>query len=120
MSDPKDVPIPELTVLKANQLMCADYLRTLAGMVERGQLQAFDVAWTDEIRKPLGKLVIGADVIIAPVEGKFLQQTLKLQQEQKEESTAISFEDITEQLKDHEPCPENERDHCAVCNTKCS
>ncbi len=114
-------PIPELTPIKANQLMCADYLRSIAGMIERGQILAFDLSWSTTIRKPLGKHVFDAEYLIAPVESKFLKEAIQMQkQEEAQQAKGISFEDVTEQLQDHEPCPDDEKDDCALCNTKCS
>lgn len=114
-------PITEWSVKEANRNMCADYLRTLAKLVEQGACEAFDIGWNLDIRKPEGKMVMGATWLTAPVEAQFLDavQAYRAAQAQK-----IVVHDATEQIKDalqdHEPCEGEAKEQCRFCNDKLS
>ncbi len=112
---PLKEPIPELTVIRANQLMCADNLRAVAKLIEAGSLTAFDIAWNSELHKPVGKMVIKADFLIAPVESQFMREVDIYKQAQENK---IQLQDLSQDLQNHEPCGENERDKCSICTTK--
>lgn len=93
-------PIPELTVGKAHRLICADYLRTLAKLIEQGGLEAFELAWNLSFRKPQGKVVTTADSLTGPVEAQFLANVRAYQEEQARKVPVI---DLTEEMKENHP-----------------
>ncbi len=114
---PKLPPIPELTVLRANQLMCADNLRAIAKLIEMGSVTAFDFAWSHDLRKPQGKLVVNSTFLIAPVEAQFMTDVAEYQKNQFEDK--IQLQDLSAELAEkHPPCDEEDRDDCSVCTRK--
>lgn len=117
MSEFLGKPITEWTIQEANRRMCGDYLRALAKLVETGALEAFDIGWNPERRKPEGKMVMGAGWITAPVETEFLDA---LQKHITEQETKIQVYDATTELANHQPCTGEAKDKCALCNTKLS
>lgn len=114
---PELPPIPELTAEHAHQFVCADYLESIARLIRRGAISGFDFAWNSSLEKPIGKFVGNCAMLIAPMETKIQQAIADYREEQ---SKQISVVDVTEQLKNHEPCDEESADDCAICNTKLS
>jgi len=97
---PELPPIPELTVGKAHRLICADYLRTMAKLIEQGAVEAFDFNWNTSFRKPIGKIVCSADFLTAPVESQFIANIAAYEAER---AKKIPVVDITEDLKENHP-----------------
>lgn len=102
-SDKQDLlpPIEELTTDQANRLICADYLRTLATMIERGALQAFDLSWAARVAaKPIGKLVMDAGFLMCDAEKEFEQ---KIEEYKAKQAAKIQVEDCVQELKNTDP-----------------
>jgi hypothetical protein len=97
--DPKlDLPpIPDLTVNQAHRTICADYLRSVANMIERGQLTGFEFVWNTEIQKPIGKVLLTAETLVGPAESKILHAIADYRAEQERK---IPVTDISDQLKE--------------------
>ena len=92
-------PIEELTQDQVNKLVCADYIRTLADMIEKGALSAFDLQWSAKLsNKPVGRLVTDAAFIICDAEQEL---TEKIEKYKAEQAKKISVQDMTEVLKDN-------------------
>jgi len=86
--------LKDLTKDQANRLICADYLRAVAGLIERGHVGAFELAWSNNtMHKPSGRVVMDSNFLIAPAEAEF-------QAKIEEAKDKISFEDLSEKLKD--------------------
>jgi len=108
-------PIPELTEKHANRIVCADYLRQVAMLIEQGAVTAFDFVWLSTQLKPQGKLVTNSTFLVGPSEAKLMRAVA----EHKAKSS-IQVVDATEELKGHQPCSDEYKDQCALCNTKLS
>lgn len=107
---------PDFTKLPADQafrLTCADHLRMIAGLVEKGAVTAFDLAWSEEFPKATGKLLTNALAFVGPVEAEMISQVQK-------ERERIQVEDLTEALKKHEACPIDKQANCTLCSIKLS
>jgi hypothetical protein len=102
---------------RVNQLLCADYLRNIANLIEKGALSGFELTWGASLRKPQGRLVTAADFLICPMEVKFDQAVEDYKAEQERKNLVV---DATEHFKDHTPCPAEVADQCHICSTKLS
>lgn len=109
MSKPEDHPIPALSETQIHRLLAADYLETIANMIRKGTLAGFDIAWDERYEKPVGKIVMAAGAIIAPLEAQLRQQ---IAEEQAKAAQVIPVADFSEELKEHY-C---EDPQCYVCN----
>lgn len=101
MSDKQDLlpPIEELTTDQANRLICADYLRAIAQLIEKGALQAFDLSWAVSVAaKPIGKFVMNANFLMCTAEAEFEQ---KIEEYKAKQASKIQVEDHTEELKNN-------------------
>ena len=97
---PELPPIPELTIGRAHRLICADYLRAIAKLIEQNAIDAFELAWNTTQRKPQGKIIASADFLTGPVESQFLANVAAYQAEQ---AKKIDLVDITEELQENHP-----------------
>lgn len=114
---PELPPITELTATRAHQLICADYLETMANLIRKGAVTGFEFMWNTQIEKPIGKYVGDSSMLIAPMESKIQNAIADYRAEQAKQ---ISVTDLTEELKEHEPCQGKAAEECALCSTKLS
>jgi hypothetical protein len=112
MSD--EIPdFTKLTPQQAHRITCADYLRMLAGLIENGAISAMELTWSDAFAKPTGNILTSALAFVAPLEAAMVQQVRK-------ERERIQVEDLTEALKNHEPCPKDKQAECVFCSIRLS
>lgn len=103
----------EMQQPQAHAVVCADYLRLLAHMIEQGQIAAFDISWSTQVAKPQGKMVMQSVALIGPMEVALREQVEAHRQK-------IQVEDLTEQLKNHPACPVEKQKDCPFCSVKLS
>lgn len=109
MSDtPELPPIPELTVNQAHKAICADYLRSIAKMIEQDKITAFEFMWNLEIQKPVGRVSLNAEVLVGPMETRVLAA---IAQHRREQEAKIPVQDISKELQDRDIDPHNENDN---------
>lgn len=116
MPEEKMSPIPNLTVRKANQLICADYLRQIAKLVEQGSITAFSIDWASDKPKPKGKLAVEAEFLTGPTEAEYLRNVAEIEAEEREKRAREIFVDLSEDMKDHKPCNPDAAKDCAICS----
>jgi hypothetical protein len=93
MADKLLPPLTELTTDEAHRLICADYLRAIASLIERGACQAFEFSWTVKaMHKPAGRIVMDSNFLVSGAESELLQKV-------EEASRKIQVEDLTDKLK---------------------
>lgn len=99
--------IPDLTQDKLHRLMCADYLESVAGMIRRGQVNAFDLSWDLSTEQPVGRVEVDSSTLISPLKASLLQG---IAQKRAEMAQRIPVVDAT----GHERC---ENPSCMACNS---
>jgi hypothetical protein len=107
--------VTQLTQSQAHRMITGDWLRAVAGMIERGAVSAFDIAWSEQLEKPKGRVVTTSDFLIAPVEARFHEEIEKIKAEQ----NSILL-DMTEELKSHDANDGEDHSECQLCSTKLS
>ena len=93
----------------ANQILCADYLRSIALLLEKGAIHSFDFIWTDNYHKPRGSVILDSQFLNSPMELSYLEELKK---------ETIPTTDLSDNYKDHKPCSAEYREKCWICSTK--
>lgn len=109
----EDPDFTKMNAQEAFRLTCADYLRMLAGLIEKGSVTSFALTWTEDAPKPEGKLLTNALAFVSSAEATMLQQLQK-------ERERIQVQDLTDALKNHEPCPKDKQAECPFCSVRLS
>jgi hypothetical protein len=117
MADDPNTPIRDWKRKEANRKVAADFLRSLATLIEKEAVTAFDLSWSDEVLKPKGICAMAASAMTNPLEAEFMAEVQKYRDEL---ASKISVHDMIEDLKDHEPCSDEAKDSCMLCSTKLS
>ncbi len=90
-------PIEDLTQDEANRLICADYLRAIARLIEKGAVSAFDLSWAAKVAsKPVGRFVTDASFLMCAAEAEL---TLKVEEYKTQQAKKIEVEDFSGKLK---------------------
>jgi hypothetical protein len=101
--------IPDLTREQFHRLLAADYLVALAGLIRKGTVSGFDMAWDERFEKPAGKVMMSTAALQSPLEQRVLEQ---IQEEREQAERQIDVSDMTEALQDHH-C---DNPACLACN----
>lgn len=117
MNEDELPPIEQLSVKQANRLVTADWLRSIAKLIQTGVIDSFECAWNFDLPKPIGRFTASCEMLSAPLEAK-LHEAVAVYK--KEHLAVIPVVDVTEQLKDHVPCEGDAKENCALCNTSLS
>lgn len=112
--------LQDTTVHDIHRSVCSDYLRYLADLIENGKIVAFDIEWDLTSKKPVGKLAASTDVLKGPSEHELDTRITEYREEQVELAKAIAVVDVSQKLQDHEPCDDDEKEECPLCNTSLS
>jgi hypothetical protein len=107
---PSFTSIPDLTQEKVNRLLTADYLEHLADLIRKDKVAGLDLAWSPQLQKPVGRVILVSAEITGPLQAKWEQE---IADNLKAAQSVIPVQDLTQEIAEHGKC-ENPR--CIGCN----